>query len=218
MSSNPGVRGDDHPLHNCSMTPPGPRLILASSSKARLRVLRDAGFDPEVAVSGADETVGHMTTAEAVIVLAGRKAHAVAPGFPGTLVLACDSMLELDGASLGKPHSESDVVSVWERLAGRQAPLWTGHYLIDMRSGASTCEAVSTLIRFGHPSNEELRAYAATGDALELAGAFSIEGRGGPFVEGIDGSPSNVLGLSLPHFRSMLDEIGVQFFDLWGDR
>jgi septum formation protein len=190
-------------------------LILASSSKARLRVLRDAGFDPEVAVSGVDETVGHMTTAEAVIVLAERKARAMAPEFPGELVLACDSMLELDGASVGKPQSEADVVEVWGRLAGRSAPLWTGHYLIDMRSAVSAREAVSTLIRFGRPNNEELRAYAATGDAFELAGAFSIEGRAGPFVESVDGSASNVLGLSLPHFRSMLAEIGVPIFDLW---
>lgn len=190
-------------------------MILASSSKARLRVLRDAGFDPEVAVSGVDETVGDMTTAEAVIVLAERKAQAVASAFPGALILACDSMLELDGAFVGKPQSEADVINVWGRLAGRQAPLWTGHYLIDVRSGISTREVVSTLIRFGHPSSQELRAYAATGDALALAGAFSIEGRGGPFVESIDGSPSNVLGLSLPHFRSMLAEVGVEIFDLW---
>ena len=199
------------------MKRPGRQLILASNSKARLRVLRDAGFDPHVAASGVDETIGHMTTAEAVTTLAERKAHAVAPGFPDALVLACDSMLELEGASIGKPESEADVVTVWGRLADRRAPLWTGHYLIDMRSGTSARAVVSTQIGFGHPSSEELRAYAATGDALELAGAFSIEGRGGPFVESVEGSPSNVLGLSLPHFRSMLAEIGVQIFDLWRD-
>ena len=200
------------------MTSLRPRLILASSSKARLRVLRDAGFDPEVAVSGVDESFGPMTTTEAVIVLAERKAGAVAGLFPGALVLGCDSMLELDGESVGKPQSEADVVHMWERLAGRQAPLWTGHYLVDTGSGASAREAASTVITFGHPSHEELRAYAATGDALALAGAFSIEGRGGPFVERVDGSPSNVLGLSLPHFRLMLAELGVQIYDLWGDR
>ncbi len=168
-------------------------------------------------MSGVDETVGPMTTAEAVIVLAERKANAVASQFPKALVLGCDSMLELDGVSLGKPRSEADVVNVWERLATRQAPLWTGHFLIDMRSGATAREVASTLIRFGRPSSGELRAYATTGDALDLAGAFSIEGRGGPFVESIEGSPSNVLGLSLPHFRSMLAQIGIQIFELWRD-
>jgi septum formation protein len=200
------------------MTPPAPRLILASNSQARLRVLRDAGFDPEVAVSGVDEAFDPMTTAEAVIVLAERKARAVANRFPEALVLACDSMLELDGTSVGKPHSEAEVVTMWGHLAGRRTPLWTGHYLVDMRSGASARAVAGTEVTFGHPSAEELRAYAASGDALELAGAFSIEGRGGPFVESVNGSPSNVLGLSLPHFRRMLAEVGVQIFDLWSDR
>jgi septum formation protein len=168
-------------------------------------------------VSGVDETVGQMTTAEAVIVLAERKAKAVATRFPQALVLGCDSLLELDGASLGKPRSVADVVEVWGRLAGREAPLWTGHFLIDTRSGAWARQVASTVIRFGRPSNEELRAYAASGDGLNLAGGFSIEGRGGPFVEGIDGSPSNVLGLSLPHFRSMVTQVGVQLVDLWRD-
>lgn len=204
-------------IHTLFVMALAPQLILASSSKARLRVLRDAGFDPGVAVSGVDEAVGPMTTAEAVTVLAERKAKAVAAHYTGALVLGCDSLLELDGTSLGKPQSERDVVDVWARLSGRQAPLWTGHFLIDTRSGASACEVASTVIRFGRPNVEEIRAYAATGDGLTLAGAFSIEGRGGPFVEGIDGSPSNVLGLSLPHFRSMLMEVGVQIFDLWGD-
>lgn len=204
-------------MHTLSVTSLAPQLILASSSKARLRVLRDAGFDPHVLVSGVDETVGQMTTAEAVILLAERKAKAVATRFTQALVLGCDSLLELDGTSLGKPQSDADVVDVWGRLAGRQAPLWTGHFLIDTRLGACAREVASTVIRFGRPSNEELRAYAASGDGLNLAGGFSIEGRGGPFVEGIDGSPSNVLGLSLPHFRSMVTQVGVQIIDLWRD-
>lgn len=180
-------------------------------------MLRDAGFVPEVVVSGVDETVDHMTTAEAVLILAERKAKAVAPQFPRALVLGCDSMLELDGVSLGKPRSETDVIDVWRRLAGRHARLWTGHYLIDTRSGSSACEVASTLVRFGRPSPEELRACAGTDDAFSLADAFSIEGRGGPFVEGIDGSPSNVMGLSLPHFRSMLAQLGMSIFELWPD-
>ena len=199
------------------MTPIAPQLVLASGSKARLRVLREAGFDPEVAVSGVDETVGELATAEAVIVIAERKAKAVALQYEGALVLGCDSMLEFDGMSLGKPKSRTDVVDVWRRLSGRQAQLFTGHCLIDTGSGSSVREVAGTRIRFGHPTDAEISAYAASGEPLHLAGAFSIEGRGGPFVEGIDGSPSNVLGLSLPHFRQMLAHVGVQISDLWRD-
>jgi septum formation protein len=197
------------------VTTTAPKLVLASGSWARLRVLRDAGFDPDVAVSGVDETVGQMTTAEAVLVLAERKVSAVASRYSDALVLGCDSMLELDGRSLGKPQSHGEIVDLWGQLAGRHALLWTGHFLIDTRSRVCAREVAGTVIRFGRPRQEELSAYAATGDGLNLAGAFSIEGRSGPFVEAIDGSPSNVLGLSLPHFRSMVSHLGVQIFDLW---
>jgi septum formation protein len=195
-----------------------PTLILASGSKARLRVLRDAGFDPQVVVSGADETVGPMTTGDAVIVIAERKATTVADQVEEALVLGCDSMLDLDGESLGKPTSQAEIVRVWARLAGREAQLFTGHCLIDTRSAERVRVVACTRIRFGRPTNEELEHYAATGEPLQMAGGFSIEGRGGPFVESIDGSPTNVLGLSLPHFRSLLAEVGVRISDLWRDR
>ncbi len=192
-----------------------PRLILASGSPARLRVLRDAGFDPEVVVSGVDEDVGDLPTSEAVVVLAERKASAVAPGCQDALVLGCDSLLEIDGASLGKPASGSEVVEMWRRLSGRHARLRTGHCLIDTRSGARVRDVETTLIRFGRPTDDEIRAYAASGEALALAGAFSVEGYGGPFVDGIDGVPSNVLGLSLPLLRVLLSKVGVPITDLW---
>jgi septum formation protein len=191
-----------------------PPLVLASGSTARLRILRDAGFDPRVVVSGADESVENLSTSDAVEVIAGRKASAVAPQCQGSLVLGCDSLLELDGESLGKPNSEADTVEVWRRISDRQAQLFTGHCLIDTRSGDRVSEVASTLIRFGSPREQELKMYAASGEALELAGAFSIDGRAGPFVEGIDGSPSNVLGLSLPHFRRMLARLGLPITDL----
>lgn len=192
-----------------------PRLVLASGSPARLRVLRDAGFDPEVIVSGVDEDVGDLRTAEAVVVLAERKASAVAPRCEDALVLGCDSLLEVDGASLGKPASGAEVVEMWRRLSGRHARLCTGHCLIDTRSGARVCDVEGTLIRFGRPTDDEVRAYAASGEPLALAGAFSIEGYGGPFVDGIDGVPSNVLGVSLPLLRVLLSKVGVPITDLW---
>jgi septum formation protein len=192
-----------------------PRFVLASGSPARLRVLRDAGFDPEVAVSGVDEDVGALSTADAVVVLAERKAAAVAPRCEGALVLGCDTLLDVDGVSLGKPASGAEVESMWRRLSGRQAQLWTGHCLIDTRSGIRVRDVECTLIRFGRPGDDELRAYAASGEALALAGAFSIEGYGGPIVDGIDGVPFNVLGLSLPLLRRLLSEVGVAFTDLW---
>ena len=196
-------------------TPEAPRLVLASGSQARLRVLRDAGFDPEVVVSGVDEDVGDLPTVTAVTLLAERKASAVAPLCEHALVLGCDSLLELDGDSLGKPASASEIVAMWQRLSSRQGRLHTGHCLIDTRSGRRVGDVASTLIRFGSPTDEELEAYAARGEVRELAGAFSIEGHGGPFVDGVDGSPSNVLGLSLPLFRSLLSEIGVRITGLW---
>jgi septum formation protein len=165
-----------------------------------------------------DETVGDLGTEEAVAVIAQRKAARVATQRAGSLVLACDSMLDLDGMSLGKPKSEAEVIDVWRRLSGREAVLFTGHCLIDTSSGAQVEEVARTLVRFGRPTERELRAYASSAGVLDLAGAFSIEGRGGPFVESIDGSPSNVLGLSLPLFRLMLTQVGRSISDLWSNK
>jgi septum formation protein len=197
------------------MTSAPPRFILASGSVTRLRVLRDAGFNPDVVVSGVSEEVDGMETARAVVVLAERKGSAVAGGLADALVLACDSMLDLDGVSLGKPGSSVEVIDMWRRLSGNRGILHTGHCLIDTRRNTSISRLDSTVVQFGTPSTAEITAYAASGEALAVAGAFSIDGRAAPFVESIEGVPSNVLGLSLPVVRRMLHEAGVSLTDLW---
>lgn len=131
------------------------------------------------------------------------------------LVLGCDSMLDLDGSALGKPPTASEAAALWHRLAGREGVLYTGHRLIDGQSGRQASGVAATVIRFGQPTAAEIAAYVATGEPLQLAGAFSIDGRGAPFVDGIDGDPGNVIGLSLPLLRRMLAELGVAITDLW---
>ena len=190
-------------------------MILASASPARLRVLRDAGFDPEVVVSGVSERIGKVGTARAVVVLAERKGAAVAGRCPGALVLGCDSMLDLDGSALGKPASPEEATDIWRRLSGNRGVLHTGHCLIDTRTDRRVCRLASTVVQFGTPSRAEIRAYVASGEPLAVAGGFTLDGRAGPFVSGIEGDPSNVLGLSLPLFRRMLDEFGVSITELW---
>ena len=195
---------------------PGKTLVLASGSPARLRLLRDAGIDPVVVVSGADESdPGGLRTAALVAVLAERKAAVVAGLRPADLVLGCDSMLDLDGAALGKPATASEAASLWRRLAGREGVLYTGHRLIDGQSGRQASGVAATVIRFGRPTAAEIAAYVATDEPLQLAGAFSIDGRGAAFVDGIDGDPSNVIGLSLPLLRRLLAELDVPITDLW---
>jgi septum formation protein len=193
-----------------------PRLVLASSSPARRRLLRDAGVAPVVDVSGVDESFDPaLGTARAVCVLAERKASAVARRHPGDLVLGCDSLLDLDGAALGKPASPQAAQVLWRRMSGRQGTLHTGHCLIDTRSGQRTIATASTLVRFGAPEEHEIAAYVATGEPGRMAGAFSIDGFGAPFVEGIDGDWGTVVGLSLPLLRRMLAGAGVAMADLW---
>jgi septum formation protein len=196
---------------------PGPvSLVLASASEGRLRVLRDAGIDPEVLVSGVDEGDDEgLDTAALVAVLAERKAAAVAARRPDALVLGCDSLLDLDGMSFGKPASAAQAMAMWARLSGRAGTLLTGHCLIDGAGGRRVRGVGRTVVHFGVPSPAEVAAYVASGEPLVMAGAFSIDGRGAPFVTGIDGDPSNVVGLSLPLLRQLLAELGLVITDLW---
>ncbi len=192
---------------------PSRRLVLASASPARLRLLRDAGLRPEVMVSGIDESTVTGTAAEQVATLARRKAEAVAAAAGDALVLGCDSLLELDGRVLGKPVSTDEAVTRWQAMRGRSGTLLTGHCLLD---GSRVADAVATTtVRFGCPTDREIQAYVASGEPLQVAGAFTLDGRSAPFVAGIDGDPGNVIGLSLPLLRTLLHRLDVELVDLW---
>jgi septum formation protein len=191
------------------------RLVLASGSPARLRLLRAAGFDPVVMVSGVPEDDLDVTPRRLVALLAERKATAVAPHAGDALVIGCDSMLEVDGVAHGKPASPEAAAAHWRRIRGANGTLLTGHCVIDTAASATVVGVAATVVRFGRPSDAEIDAYVATGEPLAVAGAFTLEGRSAPFIDGIDGDPSNVMGLSLPLLRRLLDQLGVAITDLW---
>jgi septum formation protein len=195
---------------------PSRTLVLASGSPARLRLLRDAGFAPEVIVSGvAEDDVDPLDTEGSVGRLAAAKAAAVARSDGTALVIGCDSMLEFDGRPHGKPSSVEEARSWLVAMRGRAGTLWTGHCLIDEASGDRAEEVVGTTVRFGVTSDAELDAYLGTPDVLAVAGAFTLDGRSAPFVDGIDGDPGNVIGLSLPALRRLLGRLGVSVTELW---
>lgn len=194
-------------------------FVLASASPARQRLLAAAGIDAEIRVSGIDEdTVTAPTPAELVVALAQAKAAVVAQSVDEGLVLGCDSMLEFAGEVLGKPDSPAQAVQRWRAMSGQTGVLHTGHCLIDRHDGrdaAVVAESAATTVRFGTPTEDELAAYAASGEPTRVAGAFTIDGRGGWFVEALEGDHGTVLGLSLPLLRRMLAAVGVSPVDLW---
>jgi septum formation protein len=195
-------------------------LVLASASPARLGLLRAAGFSPEVQVSGEPEDgMDGLGAAEVSRALAVRKAGAVAARLgadrAGALVVGCDSVLDVDGEVRGKPGSPAEAVAWWRGYRGRNGTLVTGHALVEVGSGRRADGVAATTVRFGEPSDAEIDALVATGEPLAVAGGFTIDGRAGPFVAGIDGDHGTVLGLSLPLFRSLLAELGVAVADLW---
>jgi septum formation protein len=195
------------------------RLVLASQSPARLQLMRQAGLNPEVVVSGVDEsTVRAPRVAELVALLAAAKAGAVARSETDALVVAADSLLEFRGEQLGKPADVADARTRWQRMRGRSGVLHTGQAVFDVQDGAVTQRDVgvsSTVVHFASPTDAELDAYLATGEPLAVAGAFTLDGLGAPFVRRVEGDPSAVVGLSLPLLRTQLAKLGIPITDLW---
>ncbi len=205
------------------------RVVLGSASPGRLKVLRQAGIDPLVRVSGVDEDL--ITTrlgpdaspAEVVCALAAAKAEQVAGKLDRAVaadcvVIGCDSMLYIDDRLCGKPGSADAALSHWRLIGGRSGKLRTGHCLLRLRDGAVThreVQSACTTVHFAEPADADLQAYVANGEPLQVAGGFTLDGLGGWFVDGIDGDPSNVIGVSLPLLRLLLRRVGLSVAALW---
>lgn len=205
------------------------RLVLGSASPGRLKVLRQAGVDPLVVVSGVDEdllTAGlgsDASPAEVVCALAAAKADEVASRLDDgvaadCVVVGCDSMLYVDGRLCGKPGSPDATVSQWRLMGGRSGRLYTGHCLLRLSDGDIShreVQSACTTVHFAAPAEADLRAYVGNGEPLQVAGGFTLDGLGGWFIDGIDGDPSNVIGVSLPLLRSLLARAGLSVAALW---
>jgi septum formation protein len=184
-----------------------------------------------VEVSGVDEdavaaALTDPSPADLVAALAEAKAAAVLPAiageYPDAVVIGCDSMLSMTGPDgpevVGKPHTEQVARTRWASMAGSTAELLTGHAVVRLADGEVARRAAGvqgTTVRFASPSEAELAAYLASGEPLAVAGGFTLDGLGGWFVEGVDGDPSSVIGISLPLTRRLLAEVGISVVDLW---
>lgn len=205
------------------------RVVLASASPGRRTVLRQAGIDPVVAVSGVDEDAviaaqgPDAQPGDIANALARAKAEEVVERLDPAVtadcvVIGCDSMLYIDGTLRGKPDSVAEARRQWDSMSGRSGVLYTGHCVIRLRDSAMTHSDVEfscTTVNFGTPLEEDLTAYLASGESLRVAGGFTIDGLGGWFIDGIHGDPSNVVGLGLPTMRRLFARAGLSIAELW---
>lgn len=197
-------------------------LVLASQSPARLSLLRAAGIAPVVVVSEVDEEAiiassPHVEAPDLVVDLARAKAEDVAARspVPDAVVVGCDSMFVFGGSVWGKPTGPEEAVARIRSMRGGEGELLTGHHVVDLAGGRRGSGVASTTVRFGPMTDAEIDAYVATGEPLAVAGSFTLDGRSAPFVEGVVGDHTNVIGLSLPLLRSLLGELGRSVTDFW---
>jgi len=191
-------------------------LVLASASPARLRLLRQAGFDPIVQPSAFDESqIQTSDPTQLVQALALGKAQMVAPQFPSALVLGCDSVLALGGEIHGKPADSTEAIARWKQMRGQVGYLYTGHAIVDTSTAQTLVRCGITEVHFAAVSDRQIADYVASGEPLNCAGCFALEGRGGLLIEKLVGCHSNVIGLSLPLLRTLLGDLGYDIADLW---
>lgn len=201
-------------------------FVLASASLSRRRLLEQAGVKPLVLVSGIDEesieeAMRQRPVPDVALALARAKTEAVAESADipaGALVLGCDSIFEVDGVRLGKPPDPEEARRRWQRMRGRSGILHTGHWLIDTSTGEASGESVSTIVEMVDASDDEIAAYIATGEPLKVAGGFTLDDLGAPYVAGVRGDPGNVIGVSLPAVRRLALSLGWAWPDVVGWR
>ncbi|MGP1383972.1 MAG: Maf family protein [Thainema sp.] len=195
-----------------------PRFVLASASSARKRLLQSVGIEPIVRPSDFDESRIQLRDPLALVEeLALGKANVIVPQFADThaLVMGCDSVLAIQGEIYGKPETPEVAIARWQTMRGQVGQLYTGHALIDTQQQRTVVQTGITQVYFADICDREIEAYVATGEPLNCAGCFALEGKGGAFVEKIDGCHSNVIGLSLPLLRQIMMQLGYQITDFW---
>lgn len=192
-----------------------PQFVLASASKARRMLLVGAGIHPFVCPSNFDEDRVELSNPlDYVATLARCKAEAVAPQFPTALVLGCDSVMVFNGKIYGKPESKDDAIARWQAMRGQMGEIYTGHALI-APGGTTLVQSAVTRVYFSNIDQATITAYVNTGEPLDCAGAFSSDGKGALMIEKIEGCHSNVIGLSLPLLRTMLEQLGYRATEFW---
>lgn len=194
-----------------------PRLILASASPSRKRLLEGAGLAPEIFISNVDEETEHfnaMSPKDMVIALAITKAHTVRQQITGAaVIIGCDSTFEFEGESFGKPATPAIAIERAKRLSGKTGLLHTGHCIIDTEQDREIADRITTAVTFDEMAESEIEDYVSTGEPLRVAGGFTLDGFSSPFIASIDGDYTNVVGISMPYVRKTLTHLGYSWPD-----